>query len=193
MNDGKLRQYMPVIAFNVGELLLVALSGIGLGISLTHIVLVVLAFIAVRFSAGGAMHYKSWKLCLVWSLVVFLSMFVIANVDLLLSIVLAAFCAVILSNRANISDMFMWKAKSQPGRYHNEISFVQNNQDSPELAEFEARLKADEDTMAYVCYTYIFKQGRSWDKTAQELDTDTPRLAPVVERIAFALRMVCKL
>ena len=52
-------------------------------------------------------HYKAWQQCLIWTLVIFLCLFVIARVDITVGIMCSIFTAYILSGKADIKDMYI--------------------------------------------------------------------------------------
>lgn len=180
------------IVFNVAEIAIIFLLGSLLDLEYSYRIYVMATWTAARLLIGKPKHYKAWQKCLIWTALLFLSLFVIAKAEFLLSIVASAFCAFILSNRADINEVFMWKPKGE-SKYQKEIEYVKYNPISADLISFEDRLKRDNDNLSVMCYEYIFKQGKSWQEAANDLDTETYKLAPIVERVAFGIRLSCKI
>lgn len=186
------KQIVRGISCEIGEFLIVILAGMWMRIPLEFILLTLLAFVIPRLTIKRAMHYKAQRLCFVWTVVVYMSMVVIAHAGVVLSVFMAAFCALILSGHANIEDatQFAWKPKGQ-AKYQKEFDYIKYNPMCPDLIAFESRLKAESDNLTLMCYKLIFKDGVSWERAANELKTETQRLTPVVDKIAFGLRLCC--
>lgn len=182
--------WLPSIIFNIAEFLLVILCGIALKIELHNIIMIILSFVVIRLSIGLPKHYKSWQKCLIWTVLVFNSLFILERVDITISLLLTTFTAIILSGHADIRDTFMWQRKGE-SKYTEELEHVKYNPADPRLIAFEERLKADNDNFTLMCYQYIFKQRLTWQETADKLDTETYKLAPTVEKIAFGIRVYC--
>jgi hypothetical protein len=108
------------------------------------------------------------------------------------------FFALVLSKRADVLNfenlkLTQWKPHGQ-SKYQIELDFIKYNPNNSDLIAFEKRLKDDNDNLTYMCYKYIFKDRLTWAETAERLDIDAPfKLAPIVEKIAFGLRISCKL
>ena len=73
---GKIKYYLPSIIFNAAEVSVIILAGKLLGLKLGEMLLILSVFIMIRMTVGKAMHYKSPYKCAIWSLLIFLSLFV---------------------------------------------------------------------------------------------------------------------
>lgn len=188
----KFRKYLPSIVFNIAEMAIIWLCGLLLKLDSPYIILVVLSFCTTRFMIGKQMHYRQWQKCLLWSTLVFLSLFVLAKAGIVHSALMSIFCALILSNRADIRDMFMfaWKPAGQ-SKYQTEMDYVIENPNNHAVLKFESKLKNDPNKLDYAVYSYIFKQRLSWGATAELLNLETYQLTPIVDRLAFSLGMLC--
>lgn len=187
-----IKKYLPSIIFNLGECIVIFLGGLLLKLDVNVITIVVLAFIIARLAIGEPKHYKSWKWCLLWTTIIFMSLFLVGKVDVVIASMIAAFNALIISGKADIKDVFQWKPR-QPSKYQKELDYVKYNPSAKCLVELETKLKQEDDTFTYLCYKYIFKDNCTWQRAAELLDTDTARLAPIVDKIAFTIRMFCKI
>lgn len=187
-----IKKYLPSIIFNIGEFLIIFLCGFLLKLDLRSVTIIVLSFIVAHLAIGKPKHYKAWQLCLLWTTLVFISLLIVGKADIILASLIAIFNALIVSGRADIKDMFQWTPRNE-SKYQKELDFVKYNPSAKSLIEFETMLKQEDDTLTYLCYKYIFKDGKSWQKTAEMLDTDTNRLTPIVDKLAFTIRIFCKI
>ena len=181
---------LPSIIFTVAETGVIVLTGRLLHIGYVEILLIIIAFGIVRIKVSKPMHYKKWYHCLVWTTLVFLSLFTVLKIDLKLSIVMSLFMAIILSSKGNIEDAFMWKGKNT--NYADIEEFIKYNEYDTRLIEFENKLK-EQTGIEYLLYKYRFKQGLSYSQISEKLDIETPRIAEKLEKIAFAIRIYCRI
>lgn len=186
----KLWLKMPSIIFTIAETGVIVLTGKLLHIEYYQIGLIMLAFSIIRIKVPKPMHYKKWYHCLVWTTLVFLSLFTVLKIDLKLSIVMSLFMAIILSSKGNIEDAFMWKGKNT--NYADIEEFIKYNEYDTRLIEFENKLK-EQTGIEYLLYKYRFKQGLSYSQISEKLDIETPRIAEKLEKIAFAIRIYCRI
>lgn len=175
----KLLYKLPSIIFSIAETSVIILTGRLLRIEYYQIGLIMLAFCIVRIKIPKPMHYKKWYHCIIWTTLVFLSLFVILKLDLKISIVMSVFFSIILSSKGNIEDAFMWKGKNT--NYADIEEFIKYNEYDTKLIEFENKLK-EQTGIEYLLYKYRFKQGLSYSQISEKL-----------EKIAFAIRIYCKI
>ena len=81
-NKIKIKNIISTVIFNAAETALIVLTGILLGLQLNNIVLVMLSFMVSRCFFGKTLHFKNWYRCLIWSLLLLLSLFVLLKIDL---------------------------------------------------------------------------------------------------------------
>ena len=137
---------------------------------------------------GKTLHYKSPYRCFVMTLAIFLSLFIVFQVNIYLSIVIAIFDGFLLTGKANIEDMFMWNGKTS--KYQDIIDFVKYNPDK--MVDFENRLEK-QDNLDYLIYKYRFKENLTFEKISELLDLDTPRISERQDKIALAIRMTFRI
>ena len=181
---------IPSIIFALAETSVIVLTGRLLHIDYWQIFLLILAFIIIRLKIPKPMHYKKWYHCLIWTTLVFLSLFVVLKFDIKLSVVMSLFMAFILSSKGNIEDMFMWKGKNS--NYSDIEEFIKYNEFDSRLIEFENKLK-DQQGIEYLIYKYRYKDKLSYSQIASKLDIETPRIAEKIEKISFAIRIYCQI
>ena len=182
----KLKYYLPSIIFNVAEVLVIFLAGKLLGLRLEIMLIIFGIFVTVRITLGGALHYKSPYKCAVWSLLIFLSLFVLTNVGLVVSIIMAVFCAFVLTTKGNIQDGLMWKGKET--KYADIDEFIKYNSMETKLIEYEEKLK-NQDNLTYLIYKYRFRDNMTFAQISERLDLENPRIAEKLEQIAFSFRI----
>ena len=182
----KLKDRLPSIIFNGAEISTIILAGKLLGLMLEEMLLILIVFIMIRMSVGKAMHYKSPYKCAIWSLLVFLSLFVLTDVGLGVSIIMSIFCAFVLTTKGDINDAFMWKGKET--KYNDIDEYVKYNAMETKLIEYEEKLKS-RDNLTYLIYKYRFKDKMTFQQMSERLDMDNPRIAEKLEKIAFSFRI----
>lgn len=108
----KYKRIISSLIFNIFETVLILLIGIGLNLNIKEIVMIMLCFMISRGFFGNALHFKAWYKCLVISLLILLSLFILLKVDLIISILFTIFSAFIMTGKSNINDMYLWKGKA---------------------------------------------------------------------------------
>lgn len=182
----KISYYIPSIIFNIAEVLVIFLAGKLLGCKLELMLVIFGLFVTIRISLGGAMHYKSPYKCAVWSLLVFLSLFVLTNVGWLVSVIMSVFCAIILTTKGDIIDTFMWKGKNT--KYYDIEEYIKYNSMQTKLIEYEEKLK-NQDNLTYLIYKYRFRDKMTFSQISERLDLENPRIVEKLEQIAFSFRI----
>lgn len=172
----KIMFILPSIIFNFAETLVIILAGFLLKLKLEIIILILTTFAMIRISLGGAMHYKSPYKCAIWSLLVFLSLFVLTNVGWLVSIIMAIFCAFILTTKGDINDAFMWKRNELNERV---LEWTRFNLDNELLIKYKNNLK-ETDKRKYYIYVYYFEEHKSFETISQIMDIDRQRIGEEV-------------
>lgn len=186
----KFKKIFPSLIFNIAETVIIVLMGVLLKLPINYIVLVMLSFMITRGFFGKPLHFKTWYRCLVWSVLVMLSLFVLLKVDLVVSITFAIFAAFIMTGRSNIMDMYLWKNSNEPSKYQDIIEFVKYNELNDKLLEFEHKIK-ERNNLEYLIYKYKFKDGKTFSEMSELLDMDNPRIVEHLDKLAFAIRLYC--
>ena len=184
----KILLYLPSVIFNVVEVGVIALIGMLLDLPIKEMAIIFILFAIMRMSLGGAMHYKDWYKCMIWSALVFLSLFVLAKANLFICILMTIFCAFILTGKGNIRDVFMWKGRNT--KYADIDDFIKYHSLDDKLLQFESKIK-EQDNLDYLIYKYRFKEYLTFEEISEKLDISTPRVSEKIEKIAFAIRLYC--
>lgn len=180
------------LIFNIAETCLIFLVGKLLELPTNEILIIMITFMISRGCFGSALHFKTWYRCLVWSLLILLSLFVLLKVDLIVSILFAIFSAFIMTGKANIKDMYLWNNSNEPSKYQDIIDFIKYNEFDDKLLEFEKKL-SEKNSLEYLIYKYRFKDNKSFGEITKLLDLDSPRIVEKLDKIAFAMRLYCRI
>ena len=186
-----MKRQLKSLIFNVAETLLICLIGKALDLPIAHIILVLLTFMISRGCFGKTLHFKTWYRCLVWSTLVMLSLFLFLKIDLTLSVIFAIFSAFIMTGKSNINDLYLWNNNNEPSKYQDVMEYIKYNEFDDTLLEFEKKLK--ERNPEYLIYKYRFKENKTFAEISELLDMDTPRIVEYLDKIAFAIRIYCKI
>ena len=188
----RIGRLLPSLIFNLAETAIIFLSGIALKLDMRYVVILMLTFMISRGLFGKALHFKTWYRCLVWSTLIMLSIFVLLKVDLVISILFAIFSAFIMTGKSNINDMYLWNTDGSPSKYADIVEYVKYHNFDDRLIEFEQKLEAM-DSVEYLVYKYRFKEERTFSEISELLDMDNPRIVERLDKVAFAIRIYCKI
>ena len=186
----RLKKIFPDLIFNVAETVIIVLMGMSLKLPINYVILVMLTFLITRGLFGKPLHFKNWYRCLIWSMLIMLSLFVLLKVDLVVSITFAVFAAFIMTGKSNVNDMYLWKSCDEPSKYQDIIDYVKYNELDNKLLEFEYKIK-ERNNLEYLIYKYKFKDNRTFSEMSELLDMENPRIVEQLDKIAFAMRLYC--
>jgi len=186
----KFKRILPDLIFNLAETVIIILMGMLLKLPINYVILVMLTFMITRGVLGRPLHFKNWYRCLIWSVLIMLSLFVLLKVDLVVSITFAIFAAVMMTGKANINDMYLWKSCDEPSKYQDIMDYIKYNELDSKLLEFECKIK-DRNNLEYLIYKYRFIDGKTFSEISELLDLDNPRIVEHLDKIAFAIRLYC--
>ena len=163
MSD-KTKNLLSSLIFNVAETILIFLMGRLLSLPVNYIIIVMLTFMISRGCFGKALHFKTWYRCLVWSLLILLSLFVLLKVDLVVSIMFAIFSAFIMTGKSNICDMYLWTGKVS--KYDALKNFVAISPNHPILIEHEEYWRKNY-PMRYEIFQLYFRENQTYEYIAK--------------------------
>ena len=169
------------ILFNIIETILILGSAYFLKLTFINTLLVLLTFQICRLHFGLPKHYKDWQRCLIWTLMIFMSLFLLVRVDISISILSTIFASYILSGKGDIVDIYMW-SKGKTSKYEKLDQYILYNGLSKELREIEEGLKAF-DTQMYLLYLRRFKEHCTFEEMSEEFGLDNPRINELLDKI----------
>ena len=184
---------LPSIIFNIAETLLLIFMAWYLKIGIVKTLLVFLTFQVSRFYFKFPKHYKDWKKCLIWTLLIFTSMFIVAKINVIVGCLCTVFCAYILSGNADIRDMFMWK-KEQDSKYKLLEDYIKYQRlcDGHKLIDIEKQLEEDNPEL-YIFYKRRFIEGKTFREISEEFDIDNPRIVERLDKVYLIMKYALKL
>lgn len=185
----KIFYYLPSIIFNVIEFLVIILIGVLLGIKFIDIMCIILLFGIIRMLTKSAIHYKSWKLCLLWSTLQMFSLFLVYKTGVLVSVLTITFTAIILSGKGDYKDIFMWGGNNLNNIVFNWVKF---NQDNEKLMDYERKLRVT-DKQKYFIFIYRFREFRSYNQIASLMDMDAQRISEEIKTMSHFIEYSIRL
>lgn len=135
---------IPSIIFNIIETLLLIFMAWYLKIGIINTLLAFFSFQISRFYFKFPKHYKDWRKCLIWTLLIFTSMFLVAKINIFVGCLCNVFCAYILSGKADIKDMYMWK-NDKESKYKLLEDYIKYNR----LCDGEKLIDIEKDAFEY--------------------------------------------
>lgn len=178
------------IIFNLAETALIFTIGRLLSVPVNVILIIMLLFFSTRLVCGQPKHYNKWYRCCVWSCLVFTSLYLVSNIDIYATTLLAIFTALISSGKADVNDIYMWKGTES--KYQDILDYIKYNPLADDILEFEDKLKKS-DNITYMLYKYRFKDLKSFSEISELLDIETNRITEYLDKIAFTMRLYCKI
>ena len=160
----KLKKLLPTLIFNIVETLIIFMCGLALNLEMKYIIMIMLTFMISRGCFGKALHFKTWYRCLVWSLLILLSLFVSLKVDLVISIMFAIFSAFIMTGKSNICDMYLWTGRIS--KYDALKNFVAISPNHPILLEHEEYWRKNY-PMRYEIFQLYFRENQTYEYIAK--------------------------
>lgn len=175
------------IIFNLVETLLLIGAAYLLKISVRDTLLIFLTFQIARAYFKFPKHYKAWQQCMIWTLIIFASLFCIARVDIVVGIMCAVFTAYILSGKSDIKNIYMWKKTSAHQDIMDYVKYNYYTDDA--IREFEKKLQDRGSALDYKIWEYRFKNGKSFEEISELLDLDSARIAEIQNSVALSFRL----
>lgn len=179
MKKGFFNYFLPNILFNFFEIAVIFFVGIVFNVKIEHILAIFTAFVLNKVIFGKSMHYRDWHLCLIWSVLLFISFYLLSKVDIKLAIIFTS-TYVFFCNKTNIKDLdklFFWG-----GNILNQEVFewVKYNQNNVKLREYENNLKIN-DKKKYYIFEYRFREFKSYSDISKIMDIDIQRISDEIK------------
>lgn len=195
--------WLPTIIFNIIETCIIFLVGLALRVPIYDIICIVVVFEMTRFFIGQEKHFKSPWRCLIWTTIIFASLFLVSKVNFIIYIIMTIFTAYILSEKADInikektnnenSGMYLWKRRGEASKYKFVEEYVEKNKDTREIAEFEKVLKEMNEEY-YEVYKLRFYDEKSQEYIINKMKIrSTARLTERLDDIQNILKLYLKI
>lgn len=195
--------WLPSIIFNIVETVIIFGIAILMDISIYNIIYILSVFQVVRHLIKKDKHYKNPFKCLIWTTLIFTSIFLMAKVNMIICTAACIFAPYILSGNADINKkedkevcknvgMYMWKPKDEPSKYKFIEDYIEENKDTTELMEFENFLE-EIDSQNYKIYSLRFYEGKSLKYITEEMEiSSTARVTEKLDEIQNILKVYLK-
>lgn len=157
------------IIFNIIETLLLIASGYYLKVSIRDMLIVFFTFQISRAYFKLPKHYKAWQKCLIWTLLIFTSLFVVARVDITVGVMCSIFTAYILSGKSDIKDMYMWSGRTS--KYDPLRDFVGISPNNPIILDYENYWRINY-PLRYEIFRYFYRERKSYEEIRNIKDYD---------------------
>lgn len=160
----KYKRIISTVIFNIAETILIFLVGRMLGLETNNIIIVMLSFMVGRGLFGKSLHFKTWYRCLVWSLLILLSLFLILKIDLKVSILFTIFSAFIMTGKSNIKDMYLWSGRTSKYEALKDLLAISPNNSI--ILENEEYWRKNYPTR-FDIFRYYFRENKTYQEIAQ--------------------------
>lgn len=186
-----LNYYLPNIIFNVFEIFVIFVIGMVLKVSFEYILIIFIAFILNKVIFGKSMHYKDWYLCLIWSVLLFISFYLLSKISIEIAVFYTT-AYVFFSDKTNIKDLdrlFFWGGNNLNQTVFDWVKF---NQENEKLIKYENRLK-ETDKQKYFIFVYRFREFKSYSQIAKLMDIDAQRISEEIKTMSHFIEYSIRL
>lgn len=169
--------YLPMIVFNISEILAVIYIGILLKLKICESFFLIILFAILRMLLKNPMHYKDWKRCFIMTLFFFVGIFITFKINTIIGLTMTVLGAIILTGKGNINDIFLWGGN----KLNQEVfDWVKYNQDNVKLQNYEKQLK-ENDKQKYYIFEYRFREFKSYNNIATLMQMDNQRISDEIK------------
>lgn len=130
-------------------------------------------------------------MCLIWSVLLFISYYLLSKVDIKIAVIFTA-TYVFYSTKANIQDLdklFFWGGN----KLNKEVfDWVKFNPDNEKLLKYEQDLK-EHDKQKYYIFKYRFREFKSYSDIAKLMGIDTQRISDEIKIISHFIEYSIRL
>lgn len=176
--------------YNLVEVFIIIIIGFLLKLEIKEIITIISMFCFCRWIFPKPKHYKQWWKCFICSSFIFTSLYLLTRIDIYYALLFVIFNVFVLSGKCNICDIFMWKGKSS--KYEDINDFIKYNSLNDDLLNFEDKI-SKQNNLTFMIYKYRFKDKLTFQEISEKLDIETQRITEELEKIAFAIRIYCKI
>ena len=129
------------------------------------------------------MHYKNYKECAIWSIALFLGIFLISKINIYLGYAMAGFASIIVSEKGDIKRRFLGDIT-----YNKVVCYIHNYSNSKEVKEFENKLQnCDKDI--YEIYKCKVIDGKTQREIAEMKNLDERRISEKINILKLTMKM----
>ena len=180
-----MKEKIPTILFNLFELAVILMFGYYINDSMEQVALLIAVYLVAKVILGRGKHYKNPILCLFWSTLLFVELFVILELNVVVAFACAIFCTFIISDHADIKDLFMWSNHNK----HSHLIAALRNADDKKIREYEEYLSKNFNTR-YLVFQKKFKEEMNEVEIRTQLGLSEQDLGYEIDTIAIALEYI---
>ena len=165
------------LIFNLVEFIIIFIIGYFLiKCPLSKMFVAFAIFVYTKEIIGGSKHYKSPAKCMIWSLLLFVSLFIVIKMDLIIGISMSILAGVLMSKGGDIA-LFEYRNEDNKKKYREMKKYIEQCEDKKIIEEFEIRLKKIEDSYKdrfkypyYEIYKLYFLKNSSFKDIKEHLN-----------------------
>ncbi len=189
----KILYYLPSIIFNLLEILVSILIGCLLKANLEDMILIILLFNLIRNISSQPIHYKDYRLCFIWTVLFYTSLFLISRLGFKIYLICTIFSATILTNKGNILEVFKNSTEWGGNLLNKEVfDWVKFNQDNQLLKKYEKDLY-NTDRIKYYIFKYRFREFKTYDVIAELIGKDKQRISEEIKTMSHFIEYSIRL
>lgn len=164
MKNTKAINFIRVLTFNIIETIIIFLLGNIFNVDINIRIMLMMIFFITRMIIGEPKHYKKAYKCVLWSSLVFLSLYSLSNLDIYAIIILTIFTGFISTGRADILDMYMWSGKTS--KYEALKDLVAISPNNAIILEHEEYWRKNY-PVRYEIFKYYFRENKTYQEIAE--------------------------
>lgn len=191
MEKNFLKYYLPKILFNIFELIVIFGAGILFKLNIEYILAIFISFVFNKIIYGETLHYKEWYLCIIWTLLLFCSYYLLAKIDIKIALI-ATISFVFFSKKSNIKDLnnlFFWGGNLLNNQVFDWVKFNQTNN---KLLKYEDNLRENDKQKFYI-FKYRFREFKSYKEISELMDMDIQRISDEIKAISHFIEYSIRL
>lgn len=181
--------FIRVLCFNLLETVIIFLLGKIFNVAISLRIVLMVLFFLTRMIIGKPKHYNKAYRCMIWSALVFVSLYALSSLDFIVIILLTIFTAFISTGEADIQDMFMWGGNKLNNDVYDWVKFNQNNE---KLKQYEENLK-ETDKKKYFIFIYRYRELKSYSEISKIMDIDIQRICDEINIISHFIEYSIRL
>ena len=173
------KNIVPILIFNIIEILSVVVFGIILNTKLLTISIILFTWLIVRTFVDKPMHYKSPVKCFFMTICLFISIFLATKVDLYLGILVVIFDGIVMSKYGNVNEivletnknMFQWNGfvNKRGSKYQSLLDIIVTDPKNSILQKYEDYWQENYE-LRYQIFVMFFRERMTYDQIRRKLN-----------------------
>jgi hypothetical protein len=173
MEDTKVKNFIKKLIFNIVETIVIFMIGLVLKINYNYIIALMIIFFLSKFICGKPKHYQKAYHCFIWSALTFTSVYLLTDLHLIVTILLTIFTGFIVTGKADIEDMYLWKGSNS--NYIALKDIVALSPNNPIILEHEEYWRKNY-PMRFEIFRLYFRERRTYNEIMELKDLPDSKL-----------------